>query len=150
MRPKPLPPQEELLRVFSYDPETGFLKTKVRLAQRVPENTVVGSLGTSGYLKVNYKRQSYTVHRLIWKMLTGDEPEVVDHVNFVRTDNRACNLRPATYSKNNFHRKSQRNHTKMKNGRYRVTVRGKDVGYFDTWEEADAAHKVAREALCSL
>jgi hypothetical protein len=150
MRPKPLPTQGELLDAFSYDPESGLLRTKIRLAQRVPANTVVGSLSTTGYLKVSYRGQSYAAHRIIWKMVTGEEPEVVDHINFIRTDNRICNLRSLTYSENNFHRKTPRRHTKLKNGRYRVSVRGKDVGYFDTWEEADAAHKEAREALCSL
>ncbi len=150
MRPKPMPSQEELNDLFTYNPETGLLTTKVRLAQRVPANTVVGSLNSSGYLKVTYKGSSYTIHRLIWKMVTGEEPEVVDHINWIRSDNRWGNLRALTYSNNNFHRKHLRKYTRIKGGKLRVTLRGKDVGYFETWEEADAAFKAARKTLCSF
>jgi hypothetical protein len=35
-------------------------------------------------------------HRIVWKMFNGDEPDFIDHINGVRSDNRIENLRPAT------------------------------------------------------
>lgn len=52
-----------------------------------------------GYLKVNYKGKRYQVHRLVAEVFipNPDGKETVDHINMVKTDNRACNLRWATY-----------------------------------------------------
>ena len=63
-----------------------------------------------GYLKVNLwdkeKLKCKFVHRLVCEAFHGSMPEedmVVDHINAVRDDNRAENLRWVTVEKNNAH-----------------------------------------------
>jgi hypothetical protein len=43
------------------------------------------------------------VHRIIWKWMTGEDPETVDHRNHVTNDNRWDNLRTATWAENTRH-----------------------------------------------
>lgn len=53
-----------------------------------------------GYLRVRYKGKNHYVHRLIYSLVTGLEPESVDHINGDRSDNRWVNLRGATKAQN--------------------------------------------------
>jgi hypothetical protein len=81
-------------------------------------------------------------------MLTGDEPEMVDHRNGDPADNRATNLRAATNSTNQMNQKLRRGKLLPKG----VTAEGKrfvafarqagrkvSIGRFDTPAEAHAA-----------
>ena len=150
MKANPLPSLETLREYFSYCPYSGLLRTNKRLAQRVPTNTVVGSLSTEGYLKVTFKGKSYAVHRIAWKLSYGVDPEIVDHINWVKTDNRLCNLRSVSHTQNSVNRKSAKGYTKLPNGTLRCSFRGKDIAYVKTEEEAIVAYQTARENFLSL
>ena len=150
MKPKTLPPTEVLRDAFDYNADTGLLTAKKRLAQRVPKGAVVGSLSQEGYLKVNFEGKSYPVHRIIWKIFYGVDPNIIDHINHIKTDNRIENLRSVSYSKNNLNRKAVKGYTQIRSGTFRVNVKGKDVGYFKTEEEAHSAYKQHREFLLGL
>lgn len=111
-------------------------------------------LDVSGYLKVYYRRKMWFAHRLAFVLMGRDLPELVDHKNGVRTDNRWRNLRPATYAQNSHNRVSRK-------GKYRGTFRagnkwaayikmtGKTVnlGSFETREEARAAYRGAAKII---
>lgn len=61
---------------------------------------VNGNLNRKGYNKINYKGKRYRVARLVG-LLFIDNPEnkpTIDHINKVRNDDRAVNLRWATYT----------------------------------------------------
>lgn len=60
-----------------------------------------GRLGSGGYRRVYLCLFDWAEHRLIWKVVTGQEPRgLVDHINGVRDDNRFENLRDVSPSVN--------------------------------------------------
>ena len=150
MWPKPLPEFELLTEFFSYCSESGVIATKKRLANRVPAGRVVGSLSSEGYLKVSFKGGSYAAHRLAWKLFHGYDPEIIDHIDSDKQNNKVENLRSVSYSFNNMFRKTTKGYSQLPNGTYRVVHQGKDVGYYKTAEEAGAAYREARDRHCNL
>ena len=50
-------------------------------------------------------------HRLIWLYEYGYFPEMIDHINHTKTDNRLCNLREAVREINGKNRPLQSNNT---------------------------------------
>jgi hypothetical protein len=144
MQPKILPELDILQEYFHYNKDTGDLTTKKRLAQRVPEGTVLRSKSMEGYLKVRFQGSSYPVHRIAWKLATGQEPVIIDHINHEKDDNRFQNLRSVTYQVNGVNRKHARGFAILPNGTYRVTLCGGDVGYFLDEDSAREAYKKAK------
>lgn len=111
---KPLPDQATLLKLLRYEPETG----KLFWLARPPEMFSDGGIGRSathqawnrrypdteaapcqkpkgarGYRQINLCGRKYLVHRVIWKMVTGQEPPEVDHISGDKADNKWRNLR---------------------------------------------------------
>jgi HNH endonuclease len=84
---------EQLAKSFEYEPGTGLLYRK-------STGRPVGTIGSHGYLVVNVARQAELVHRVIWMITAGPIPKglTIDHRNRIRTDNRWCNLRLATWT----------------------------------------------------
>jgi len=97
----PLPSVETLRQDFNYDPETGELThaRQKRGRGRVGETAV--SINAKGYAVVSVRSRRYYAHRVIWKLMTGKEPDgEVDHRAGVRADNRWAKLREASSSAN--------------------------------------------------
>jgi hypothetical protein len=103
MRVRDLPPLDILNDLLSYNPETGELRWKThRLRRNVGQPA--GFLNGKGYLEIYIKGVRYLAHRVVWKLHHKVEPPpetVIDHINCNRSDNRAENLRIASYSENN-------------------------------------------------
>lgn len=116
---KELPPIEYLNDCFNYDCETGVVTWNTRPRVHFASNRScavwnsryagleVGSVGNNGYIYTSLDDDKYLLHRIIWKLHYGVDPIefIIDHKNNDRTDNRACNLREATESKNSFNSK---------------------------------------------
>lgn len=109
-----LPDYHYLHECFEYSHKTGLLTWKARplhhFAHPERANNInsrqagkqVKVIDHYGYVIVRLNQTNYRVHRIIWKMMTGNEPDnLIDHINGDRSDNRFGNLRPATYSQNN-------------------------------------------------
>lgn len=109
-----LPSQDYLKMLFSYDPDTGILKwadrlpiellTKYNWSSRRYKRITTSCAGleaghefktTSGamsrQLRLDYV--SYYVHRIIWKLVYGEDPELIDHIDGDPLNNRLVNLR---------------------------------------------------------
>lgn len=159
---KALPDTAELNRLFDYDPKTGVLSWKwVRSrAYRIKVGDPAGTVTTRGYLNVGIGRRYYYAHRIIWKMMTGIDPEdQIDHIDGNRLNNRWANLRAADNSRNMFNRRINSNNRSGVKGvcwvrshnawKAYVTTDGKQkqLGRFKSLADACAARRTAAEKL---
>lgn len=145
---KPLPPLETLRELFTYCPETGSLIRAKTTGSRSVKGNVAGSPNRDGYLRVRVKGEEFMVHRLVWKLVKGEDiPDglYIDHIDRNRQNNRIENLRLATDLINQNNRKpdegityDSREYPKL-NKRWVATLRGKKLGYFASKEEAKNA-----------
>lgn len=118
MAAKPLPDQTLLNQLLRYEPETGklfWLRRDVSLfepkgrprevAARIWNTRYAGEEALThrrhGYFTGAIHGVEYMAHRVIWRIMTGDDPEgEIDHINGVRDDNRWCNLRLVSSTEN--------------------------------------------------
>ena len=138
---KPLPPLEELRKLFDYNPETGTL-------QRIQDARGRGQGWSQGrYLCVSYKGRKLYVHRVAWYLQTGEDPldNLVDHENLDTFDNRFSNLRLASTRENGFNRKASGVFFHPGINRYIARIwTGEShqyIGCFLTVEEAERAYR---------
>lgn len=167
-----LPDRDTLLTLLSYDPETGrltWLPRDKRLfhngyftAEQSCASWNAKNAGNQAFTACNghhsvgaVNRQLYLAHRIIWKMVYGTEPTVIDHINGNPTDNRISNLREVTQKENsrNSARPSNNSsgvtgvgwHKQVGKWRAYITVDGtqRSLGLFETKDEAIHARKSA-------
>jgi hypothetical protein len=140
--------QEHLKERLNYDPDTGIFTWRTNLyTSRIGK--VAGSYKTHerGYVSFLIDGKKYLGHRLAWLYVHGSIPGQIDHINGVTSDNRLCNLRPATSSQNCHNAKKPKSNTSgwkgvnfnSSNGRWqaRIAVNGKRIflGEFDEVKE---------------
>ena len=167
-----MPSVERLNAVLDYDPSTGILIWKVRPIsdfqnRKYPADRLAKSwnsknagkpalshLDPHGYLFGGIDGVKYKASRIIWKMMTGEEPDTIDHINGMITDNRLANLRNVTPIQNQRNLKLiSSNKTGFmgvrqnpsRSWRAEIGFRGKMIclGAFQTKEEAIAARQAA-------
>jgi hypothetical protein len=150
-------PIERLHELFSYDPATGIITNrKHRLKTFIGKEA--GWITPKGYRSINVGRRGIRAHRIAFAMTFGRWPSgEIDHINGVRGDNRICNLREATSAENCRNAKTRRDnssglkgvHKHPLSGRWgaRITVNKKtrNLGYFDTANEASEAYRNAAD-----
>ena len=112
---------------------------------------------TSGYRRVIFNGKKQQEHRIIWHMHYGDIPEgfILDHKDGNRCNNSIENLRTVTPSQNNMNRKTPTNNKSGVTGvgfrsreqkwaaRINIDGKRKQLGMFDTLEEAAQARRKA-------
>ena len=167
---KPLPTVDYLRECFMYDPETGVLVWKERPREHFETTsrwltfngkrvgTTAGWVGgDKGYCHVCINGHDHKAARVIWKLMTGeDPPHEIDHKDRNRANNRWSNLRTATSYEQSYNRVRTDNHTGYRgvavHGRkWRATIMLEGVSwsssYVDTPEEASAIYEVMAERL---
>jgi hypothetical protein len=151
-----LPTQQELRRLFTYDPRTGLLYWRIA-SGRQPAGAIAGCRAPDGRILVSVDGRLQKAHRVIWKMMTGKEPpHLIDHRDRNGCNNRWSNLRKATKSQNNMNSDTIPRHNTSgirgvsffsRTGRYRATIKKDGVshhlGYFDSPEAAAQAYRAA-------
>ena len=167
MAVRKLPDQAYLRECFDYDPESGSLLWRERPIHHFRNElgwlafngrwngTSAGTIATRGYLVVFIEYKRCYAHRVIFKWMTGMDPEYIDHKNGNPIDNRWDNLREATRSQNAANSRQKRGARFPKGVRRntggwqaKIRTKGKDIiiGQFGTPEEAHAAWcKAAKE-----
>ena len=152
---KPLPERVLLLATFRYEPETGKLFWREKASRKFPPGTEAGSWRSKGYPMVCLNYETYSVHRLVWKMQTGVDPVEVDHANGDRADNRWANLREATSSENHVNRAALNRHRGVhyirRTGKWGAQIKMDKAHYwlgsFNAAEEACAAYRAKAKEL---
>lgn len=157
---KQLPTPEEIAAVLSYDAASGSLVWKTRADDTRNWNfrcagKIAGNVDAHGYRRISIGNRKFWAHRLIWRLMTGEQPAMIDHINGKPDDNRIENLRAADHAANLQNRGAGSNsrtgvkgvHFSKAAGRYtaQIMVRRQrhTLGLFDTVEEAAAAYAVA-------
>lgn len=149
------PSQAELLDDFEY--RDGLLYWKRAKGKR-DLSKPVGVKTSNGYLTVSYyvdgTRKRLLLHRVIWLMHHGNDPDTIDHINRDRSDNRIENLRDVSLSLNHMNRcDTHRTHqlprgvtllasgvTKRYKAQRKVNGVSTCIGLYDTPEKAFIAY----------
>lgn len=155
---------QRLRELLSYDPETGIFRRRVVAANNsIPAGSVCGCLDrTTGYLKIAVAGQGRLAHRLAWLYVHGEWPNIIDHKNGDRSDNRIANLRNVSHQENVEARRLRATNSSGYLGvifdhahptamKYRASImfqaRRIPLGRFRTAEEASAAYHGAKIIL---
>ena len=138
---------------FKYDPETGLCYYIIHVAdKRIGD--IAGFIGAYNYLYLPYKDKQYKIHQFAFHYMTGMIPNLIDHINQIKTDNRWCNLRQANKSLNAFNSKVRDDNSSGHRGisfdkfrnkwRSYITINGKTkaIGRYDTCLEAMLARDI--------
>lgn len=140
----------------SYDRASGSLvwrRTRGSMVAGAP----VGTINADGYWRFQFRRKSLLVHRVVFFLLTGEQPEIVDHRDCNPLNNRAENLRAADPVRSSINRRRWRGSlpkgVRLNKGSTRfsaaICVDGsrRHLGSFDTPEEAHLAYREAAKVL---
>ena len=156
---KDLPPVETLRQLLDYDAESGLLFWRPRSPEMFKDNDLricntwntryagkeaLCHIDANGYKTGSVAGVSLKAHRLIWKLVFGQEPVgQIDHVNGVRHDNRLANLRLVDQSTNQrnagLRSDNKTGHAGVfvsRTGKIRLYISGKYRGTFPTIESA--------------
>lgn len=153
---------ERLHEVLNYDIETGHFTWRITRPKAIAGRRA-GGLRPNGYILLRVDYRFDTAHRLAVLWMTGawpKHPQVVDHINGVRSDNRWINLRCVEPFVNSQNRRGAQSNNKVgllgvrqyvtrKRGvefTAAINVRGRvtKLGIFPTAADAHAAYMSAR------
>lgn len=172
MANKALPEQSVLLQLLRYEPETGKLFWRERgensftakcasKRRKAARNFNAKKAGTAaletdsgnGYFRSSLSGENQYAHRVIWKMVTGEDPDLIDHVDGNGKNNRWINLRSVSPQGNQRNCALSRNNTSGAVGvthtacgwRAEIVVDRKNthIGLFCAKEDAIAARRAA-------
>ena len=122
MKAKPLPPLEILQNKFKYNPDTGVVTNRQRGRE-------AGYKDKTGYRRISIDKKLYLTSRIVWKLVTGKDPEgTIDHIDRNKENNRFENLRDVTKQVQSENRKAKGYY--KKGNRYEVRVRSKGAIVF--------------------
>lgn len=167
MTSKLLPSRQYLEECFTYCTETGKLYWKRRPSEhfktrrgwRTFNSQFAGKLALNcstkrGYLTGSLNDSRVYAHRVIHKLLTGEEPEVIDHENGNMADNKIESFSNGNHSKNMRNQKKRSDNSSGVTGVYwlkrdkrwvaKINNGGKSItlGYFKLKEDAVAIRKL--------
>lgn len=92
-------PIERLRSLVSYNPETGEFTWRDR-GDRFSGKRAFNAKMASGYLRGRLDGVYHTAHRIAWAYIHGIQPNIIDHINGDKSDNRLINLRSVNTSAN--------------------------------------------------
>lgn len=150
-KPKQLPSIERLNKAFvASDGELYWKESKAGTLR----GKKAGGLNKLGYRVVRLDGQRYLVHRLLWKLWYNEEPpDVIDHIDGNRNNNKLSNLRASDKSHNALN-KQHKGCTKKESGKWAAAIQIDNkkifLGHFDTEEEASVHYKEFKELYMEM
>lgn len=99
-----------LKEVLHYCPDSGLF-TRLKSSGGKSSGSIAGTIHHTGYVNISVNGRLYLAHRLAIFYVTGEWPEITDHKNRIRHDNRWCNLRLSNASENSCNKSMMRNNT---------------------------------------
>lgn len=144
--------------MLDYDPTTGILTWR-NCSRTDLIGKQCGAIRKGGYLACSVEGHKFAVHRIIYKWMTGNEPEIMDHINGKPGDNRWHNLRSVSPQENNLNTGLLKNNKSGEAGVFyhaeqnrwhanvRINKKSIHLGSFKTKEEATAARQSANKLL---
>lgn len=173
MAVRQLPDAALLRKLLRYDPETG----KLYWLPRTPDMFQPGNRGSDAACRswnakcagrealTTLDKQGYQTgglfgrhaksHRVIWKIVTGEDVEMIDHINGDKADNRWINLRSVNMAQNMKNAKQRADNEagctgvslRKSTGHWRAYIavdrRTHNLGTFVRYEDAVRARKTA-------
>ena len=150
---KPKLTREYVAQRLNYDPETGhFTLRRFGNCGGPKVGKIAGTVLPSGYRAISLGNHIYRAQSVAWLYVYGEwPPELLDHINGERDDNRISNLRLCTHAQNmRNRRKPTRNSSGLKGvswckkqQRWHVQIKADhktyNLGYFD---DKTLAHSV--------
>lgn len=156
---RPRPDRNRICALLKYDPITGRITWAARTSNRIRVGDDAGTITPRGYRAIRIDGLTYFASNLIWLMVHGGWPDVIDHKNGKQADDRLENLRPATISQNTANARISRNNQCGLKGVYRSKEKSRvsrpwvadirkdrktiHLGRFASQEEAAAAYRDA-------
>ena len=139
---------EFILDKYTYNPATGAIVNKKRgYCSTRPDK--------DGYLPLNIRGKHFYQHRVAWFIMTGTWPDSIDHINGVKHDNRAVNLRSVSHDTNMRNQKKHNTNTsghtgvswEKRSGKWLAYIyhdkKRHHLGYFLKLDDAVSARKMA-------
>jgi len=149
--------KQELNHLFEC--RDGVLYWKNPQAHRCKAGDKAGYVDKDGYTQVHCLGQRLPASKIIWCMHHDEMPEMLDHINGDRSDNRVENLRVVTKRENNMNRAKRtdnksgftgvRWHKQRGKWNARIKLDGKDIslGMYQSFGEAVNARLKAEAEL---
>jgi hypothetical protein len=115
---------------------------------------------TRGYIVVNVDGRFFKASRIIWRMVTGQDPGelLIDHIDGDPSNDRFDNLRVATTCQDAFNSRTYRTRLSglpkgvvRRGSKYRARIGDGgciDLGTYDTLEQAHDAYIRASRSIC--
>jgi hypothetical protein len=157
-------PVDCLRKILAYDDQMAVLRWRVPVSRRFKAGDIAGCARKDGRYVVRVRGSLYYQHRVVWALVHGAWPSgEIDHINGDESDNRIENLRDvsSTVNQQNKRKAFKKSKTGLLGaspagcpgeiGRYVAFIGGpdgrKNLGYFDTPEEAHAAYVAAKRKI---
>ena len=170
-----IPDTDLLNNILRYEPETGKLFWKRRDADTFQNGKRSAVTLAKMWNKKYAGKEAFTsnhgaghrqgiicgrkvfAHRVIWEMVTGEKPNVIDHINGNPSDNRWINIRNVSQHENMKNTKKRSDNTSSVTGvsRYRtvkwiayinIDKKRVQLGCFSFFEDAVEARKRAEQS----
>lgn len=152
---------------FDYNPVTGLTEWLIRPRNHFKTDRgynifnstfpgkEVGYKSSDGYRNIEVNKVAFRLHVLIWLWMTDEWPEIIDHENGIRDDNRWFNLKNIDQLRNAQNAKRRKDNTSGVTGvgwlerlqKYQVNIyvnkKSHYLGVYADFDEAVAVRKAA-------